>query len=132
MAGMGSLVRRFAVLSLAVPLLAGCHVAGGLLGAEAASVTVFGRGVVDIGVSAVTGRDCSIVYLDQGRNYCAPRERLPGLPEFCTRTIGTVTCWANPGAFVALPRELADTPPLTPEQVQSVAARWPKSLNLDD
>ena len=54
-----------------------------LAGAELASVTVFGRGLVDIGASAVSGRDCSIVRLDRGETYCAPR--VPAEPApFCT------------------------------------------------
>ena len=121
-----------------LPLLAillclpGCEPALIAVGAaEAASVTVLGRGVVDLGVSAITGRDCSIVRLDRGATYCAPRERLPGAPPFCTATLGTVQCWANPEAFATLPRQLADTPAPTPEQVRDIGARWPKSLNLD-
>jgi len=39
---------------------------GALIAADVASVVVFGRGIADIGVSAISGRDCSIVRLDQG------------------------------------------------------------------
>lgn len=115
---------------LALPWLSGCHVAGALAGAEAASVTVLGRGVVDIGVSAVTGRDCSIVRLDRGMNYCAPREQLPAAPLFCSKSLGTVDCWTNPEAFIVAPSPLFDSPALTPDQTRDVGARWPKSLNL--
>ena len=59
-----------------------------LVAAEAATVTVFGRGVADIGVSAITGRDCSIVRLDKGQTYCAPRYLGPDEPAFCTRSLG--------------------------------------------
>ena len=97
---------------------------------EAASVTVFGRGVVDAGVSAVTGKDCSVVRLDRQQTYCAPRERLPGPPPYCTRTLADVECWADPETFASLPRPLAASPPLPPEQVRQSPARWPKSLNL--
>ncbi len=99
---------------------------------ELTSVAVLGRGVIDLGVSAVTGKDCSIVRLDQGKNYCAPREKLPGAPPFCTSTLGTVQCWADPEAFATLPHQLADAPALTKDQVRDVNARWPKSLNLGD
>ncbi len=93
---------------------------------------MLGRGVVDVGTSAVTGKDCSIVRLDKGQSYCAPRERLPGAPPFCTQTLGSVQCWANPEAFGILPHDIADAPDLTPDQKRNVAARWPKSLNLED
>jgi hypothetical protein len=99
---------------------------------EASSVAVFGRGVADLGVSAITGKDCSIVRLDKGQNYCAPRERMPEAPQFCTATLGNVQCWANPEAFVVLPHQLADAPALNAEQVKNVNARWPKSLNIGD
>lgn len=111
-------------------LLAGCaHGAlGPLVVAETASVVVFGRGVGDIAVSAVTGRDCSIVRLDRGLTYCAPDEA-PRPAQFCSRSLGTVDCWTNPEAFAVRPRGVADTPGPTAAQEGYRAARWPKALN---
>ncbi len=121
----------FALLPLL--LLAGCDAAAGAFaGAEAVSVPVLGRGVVDVGASAITGKDCSVVRLDRGQTYCAPREHPPGAPPFCTQTLGTVQCWANPEAFGTLPHEIADSPALTPDQQRNLASRRPKSLNLSD
>ena len=121
-----------ALLSLA--LLAGCDAAAGaaVAGVDGASVVVLGRALPDIATSAITGKDCSVVRLDRGQAYCAPREHLPGAPPFCTQTLGTVQCWANPEAFGLLPHDIADTPALTTDQKRNVAARWPKSLNLGD
>ncbi len=115
---------------LMLPLLAGCTGAEVFLGVEAASVAVFGRDVVDIGVSAATGRDCSLVRLDRHQTYCAPRETLPPPPPFCTRTLADVQCWTDPERFASPPRQIVDAPALTPEQVEQVGARWPKSFNL--
>ena len=115
---------------LLLPWLGGCVAAEALVGVEAASVTVFGRDVVDIGVSAVTGRDCSVVRLDRRQTYCAPRETLPEKPPYCSRTLADVQCWADPDSFAVIPRQVADAPALTPEQVGQLQARWPKSLNL--
>lgn len=113
--------------------LTGCQTAALAVGAaDVASVTVFGRDILDIGVSAVSGKDCSVVRLDKGLQYCAPREQLPPAPPFCTATLGTVQCWANPEAFGVLPHQLADAPALSSEQVRNVNARWPKSLNITD
>ena len=95
------------VALLAVAPLAGCAGAAVYGGVEGASVAVFGRGLLDIGVSAVTGRDCSIVRLDRQQPYCAPRDRLPDAPPFCTRTLGRVECWADPERFTTLPRQVA-------------------------
>lgn len=109
--------------------LCGCEAAtGALAGAELASVTVLGRGVVDIGVSAVSGRDCSIVRLDRGDTYCAARFPSEQPQPFCTRTLGTATCWENPALLAAPQSELGDTPPPTEDQLRYRAARWPKSL----
>jgi hypothetical protein len=101
---------------------------GALAGAELASVTVLGRGLLDVGVSAISGRDCSIVRLDRGETYCAARFPAEQPQPFCTRTIGTVTCWENPALLPAPQSELGDTPPPTEDQLRYRAARWPKSL----
>lgn len=110
-------------------LLAGCshRSPGPLVAAEAASVVVFGRGMGDIAVSAVTGRDCSIVRLDRGQTYCAP-EDAPRPAQFCSRSLGTVDCWANPDAFAVRPRGVADSPAPTAAQQAYRAAPWPKAL----
>ena len=119
------------LLLLSLPgALGGCVAVAAAAGAEAASVAVFGRDIVDIGVSAVTGRDCSIVRLDRRQPYCAPREALPAPPLFCSRTLGTVECWSDPESFVSVPHSITDTPSLTPDQVRQVVGRWPKSLDL--
>ena len=119
-------------LFLILALLAGCahplEPTGALLAANAASVVVFGRGVVDIPVSAITGRDCSIVRLDRGKTYCAPRDEGPPPPEFCTRSLGVVDCWLDPANLPPDSNSVADRPPPTPAQLAYRQARWPKSL----
>ena len=122
------LLRCFLII-LVAGLLGGCAAGEALVAVEATSDMVLGRGIADIGVSAVTGRDCSAVRLDKGLPYCAPRGRLPAAPPFCTQTIGTVTCWKDPEAFASPPHPLADTPALTPEQARLITARWPAFLN---
>ncbi|GAC1344108.1 MAG: hypothetical protein NVSMB18_21130 [Acetobacteraceae bacterium] len=121
------------LLIVLLALLSGCAgwtaPTGALLAADAASVVVFGRGIADLGVSAISGRDCSIVRLDQGLTYCAPFDAQEPPPVFCTRSLGVVDCWADP-AMAPPPRQgVADTPPPSPDQLHYRAARWPKSLN---
>ena len=117
------------LLLLPLLVLPGCAAEpfGALLGADVASIAVFGRSLGDLGASALTGRDCSIVRLDRGQTYCA--ERNPPVREaFCTRTLATVDCWS------ALPpnhANVADTPPPTPAQDRYRTARWPKALTAD-
>ncbi len=112
--------------------LGGCVAAAAVAGADAATVAVFGRDVVDIGVSAATGRDCSVVHLDRRQDYCAPREHVPLAEPFCTRTLADVQCWSDPESFGSLPRQIVDTPSITPEQRRQITSRWPKTLNLTD
>lgn len=100
---------------------------GAAAGIELVSVTVFGRGVIDIGVSAVTGRDCSIVRLDKGQTYCAPPDT-PLHEQYCTRTLAVVDCWAAPQALEPRGPAVAETPAPTLAQTDYRAARWPKSL----
>ena len=118
---------------LVLLLLPGCagwmEPTGGLAAADAASVIVFGRGILDIGVSAASGRDCSIVRLDRGLSYCAPRDEPERAVTFCTRSLGVVDCWADPALLPARRQGVADTPAPTPDQLRYRAARWPKSLN---
>ncbi len=114
-------------------LLCGCATAqpvAALLALEGASVMVFGRGVLDLGVSGLSGRDCSIVRLDRGQTYCAPNEPMLAEP-YCTRSLGTPDCWAD-RALLPSPRAgLGDTPPPTAAQARYRAARWPKSITAD-
>lgn len=123
---------RVVALLLLLAGLTGCAdpgvAVGALAGAELVSVTVLGRGIGDIAVSAVTGRDCSIVRLDRGETYCAARFPSEQPQPFCTRTLGTVTCWENPALLARPQTELGDTPPPTEDQLRYRAARWPKSL----
>ena len=123
-------LRRLLLPSLCLGLLSGCAAAEAVVAVEGTSDMVFGRGVADIGISAVTGRDCSTVRLDKGLPYCAPRGTLPTPPPFCTKTIGSVTCWRDPEDFPSLPHQIADAPGLTPEQTKLIKARWPAFLNI--
>jgi hypothetical protein len=123
------------LLPLLLLILSGCadwrEPTGAFAAANAASVVVFGRSVPDMAASAVTGRDCSVVRLDQGKTYCKPPELPPALPPYCTRSLGIPDCWANPEALPNHPPELADGPrTLNAEQERDRTARWPKSLNL--
>jgi hypothetical protein len=120
---------RLPSLLLAI-LLAGCvNATPSAIGiADGASVAVFGRGVIDIGVSAVTGRDCSVVRLEKGQTYCAPTDPPPA-ERICTRTLATVDCW--PDATELARTGVGDTPPPNAAQERYRAARWPKSLTYE-
>ncbi len=126
--------RALAALLLPAPLLlllllAGCGPA--LLpwaAAEAASVMVFDRGLGDLVVSAVSGRDCSVVRLDRGESYCRPEEPPPSRLPVCTRSLGAVDCWrvAPPHAWPPH-RGVADGPGSLSEgqEANRTRRRWP-------
>jgi hypothetical protein len=123
-------MRSFALLLLLG--LSGCGVpwtapAGSFVAADAATVPVLGRGIGDAVYSTVTGKDCSIVRLDQGKTYCKKIAPPPARPPFCTRSLGTIDCWSNPDGLNGPPRHgVADGPTtLTPEQEANRTARWP-------
>jgi hypothetical protein len=118
--------------ALAVLLcLAGCgpEPTGAFFAANAASVVVFQRSVPDILFSFITGKDCSIVRLDQGQTYCAVPEQARVQP-FCTRSLGVVDCWADPERLPGRYRQVGDAPAPLPVQEEWRRARWPKQVNV--
>lgn len=115
-----------------VLLLGGCAGPGDaiLTVASIAVVPVFGRTMPDMVYSGLTGRDCSLVRLDQGKTWCREVEAAPGPPMFCTRSLATVDCWASE-AQQPLPARpgVADGPRrLTAAQEQDRTRRWPGLL----
>lgn len=104
---------------------------GALAGVELVSIAVFGRGVGDIGISAVSGRDCSVVRLDRGQTYCAPRDTAPAPDVFCTRSLGTADCWEDPAKLPGRYSGVGDTPPSTAAQDRYRSAPWPKALTAN-
>ena len=108
-----------------------CAMLSGLGGCV--DVAVFHRSVPDLVYSGITGRDCSVVRLDQGESYCAPVALPPKVPPYCTRSLGRVDCWAHPEQVVNLPPQVAQGPhdglqELTEEQNRTRLARWPADL----
>ena len=94
-----------------------------------ADIAIFHRSMPDMVYSAVTGRDCSVVRLDEGQSYCRPVD--PSVPPqpYCTRSLAGVDCWAHPEQIPGLPTQVAQGPhDLSPEQDRARLARWPTSL----
>ena len=126
------LVHRVLPLVL-IPWLVGCadwrEPTGAFFAANAASVVVFQRSIPDILFSFATGRDCSIVHLDQGKTYCSLPEEAR-IEPFCTRSLGVVDCWADPALLPGRYRDVADTPAPLPSQERWRRAPWPKQVNV--
>src|ERR1700760_1633478 len=112
-------------------LLGGCGISDNLgaaigSGTMIASVAVIQRSPADAIYSLVTGRDCSVVRLDQGKTYCRPVEPEPSAQPFCTRSLGSVDCWADPATVPGHPRGVADGPQtLTAAQEADRLRTWP-------
>ena len=120
------------LLVLFLVLLTGCETVTPMVGAElvgavtVGSVAVIGRTPIDAAYSAITGKDCSMVRLDQGKTYCRPIEPLPDALPYCTRSLGVVNCWSNPEALPNLPPQVADGPrALTAPQEANRTRAWP-------
>ena len=119
------------VLLMSFLALAGCGVSENLaatmaVGANVGSVAVIQRTPMDAVYSWWTGRDCSVVRLDQGNGYCRPVEPKPEPPAFCTRGLGAVDCWADPEGLPGHPRGVADGPAgLTAAQEADRVRTWP-------
>ena len=97
-----------------------------VVGGLGASIAIFHRDLFDVLYSGITGRDCSVVRLDEGKSYC----RLPDPPwpeqPYCTRSLGVVDCWAAPELMNPLPPQVADGPGApTEEQERYRLRRWP-------
>ncbi len=110
-------------------LVTGCGIESASIfaAAEVAAIPVFHRSLPDIVVSALSGQDCSVVRLDQGKTWCREIAPPPQPPPFCTRSLGVVDCWANPQALTDQPpRGVADGPlALTPAQEANRTRPWP-------
>jgi hypothetical protein len=80
-----------------------------------------GRAVPDLLVSGLSGRDCSIAYLDAGERYCRP-EAEPVVQPHCTRSLGSVDCWIGPVPGNPPPPSVGQAAPPAPAQP------WPDRL----
>jgi hypothetical protein len=90
------------------------------------SIVVIQRSPLDALYSAASGRDCSIVRLDQGKSYCRPVEPPPAPEPYCTRSLGTSDCWRDPASLPDRPPPVGDGPSkLTPEQEVDRTRGWP-------
>jgi hypothetical protein len=119
------------ILLLGFLPLAGCGwsdnlIATAAVGTTTGSVAAIQRTPLDAVYSWWTGRDCSLVRLDQGKTYCRPVEPPPEPPVFCTRSLGSVNCWQDPGGVPGSPRGVADGPAgLTAGQEADRVRTWP-------
>jgi hypothetical protein len=112
-------------------LLAGCgatpeQLATGAVAVSVGSIAVIQRSPLDAAYSVLSGKDCSVVRLEQGKSYCRPVEPPPEPPPFCTRSLGVANCWQDPGSPPDHPPSLGDGPStLTPAQEADRTRRWP-------
>ncbi|MCR0982918.1 hypothetical protein [Roseomonas populi] len=109
------------LLPLLLGALPGCEAVVPIAAANGVSLMLTGRAVPDLVISGVSGRDCSIAYLDAGERYCRPEEVEVEQPR-CTRSLGAVDCWAGPVPGNPPPRNVGEARPGTPREP------WPERL----
>jgi len=117
-------------LLLLLLLLAGCvtpeQAATIGVGVTVGSIAVMQRSPLDALYSVVSGKDCSIVRMDQGKSYCRPVEPPPEAQPYCTRSLGVADCWRDPASLPDHPPDTAAGPTtLTPTQEADRTRRWP-------
>ena len=112
-------------------LLSGCagattpQIASAAGAVTIASIVAIQRTPLDAIYSLITGKDCSVVRLDEGKTYCKPVDPAPDVPPYCTRSLGVVDCWADLIERPDRPPEVAAGPhTLTPEQEQARTRGW--------
>ena len=114
---------------LAALLGSSCHPAAApfvaIAAADAVTVAVFHRDSLDLAYSLATGKNCSIVRLDEGLSYCKPHDLPAAPPLFCTHSLGVVDCYDDPAGLPQHPRGVGDGPEQTAEQKAAGMARWP-------
>jgi hypothetical protein len=100
-------------LFLLIAALPGCDALGPIVAVNGVSLMLTERAVPDLLVSGVSGRDCSIAYLDAGERYCRVEPEPVAAPR-CTRSLGSVDCWVGPVPGNPPPRDVGDARPAAP------------------
>lgn len=121
---------RLIALLLLIPL-AGCGLSAGAdagigIGTNVLALTTIHRTIPDAVISLVTGKDCSMVRLDNGKSYCRHPHPLPPPPPYCTQTLGNATCWSDPAQLPDHAPQVAAGPyRLTAAQLANRDRGWP-------
>jgi len=99
---------RGAVLALAASAVSACGVetAAVIAGGSVATFVGTDKTVVDHAASAISGKDCSLLYTNNDGDWC--RERIDAEEEairqaesrpYCYNTLGEVTCYDTPDPY---------------------------------
>jgi hypothetical protein len=108
---------------LAALLLSGCQTVGPVGGVVLEPTGPHGPN--DIVVAHAGVLECNAFRLLVGKSYCRSVEP-PAPPPYCTRSLGTVDCWAKPNPYGYYQRGVADGPfGLTAEQEWDRTGRLP-------
>ncbi|CAK0767515.1 hypothetical protein WCLP8_4110002 [uncultured Gammaproteobacteria bacterium] len=70
--------------------------------------------------SAITGRDCSIVTLEQTGYYCPPTYEVDRSKLYCYKTLGGIDCHEAPDPYHNGTQALASPPPVRHEQKNGI------------
>jgi hypothetical protein len=117
---------RLLTVLLAGPATGGCALLLVPPALDLAAIPVLHRDLFDAIYSDMTGKDCSLVRLDEFKTYCRPTEPGPTAPPYCTRSLGSADCWVDPQKLQPEPPQVADQAlKLTPAQEADRTRGWP-------
>jgi hypothetical protein len=102
---------RLPLLLLTALALGGCDpISGTAVGVSSLSATK--KLPPDHAISAITGRDCSVVSFEQTGEYCPPpAKEIDRSDTHCFRTLGGVDCYNRPDPYHNRNQPLASPPP---------------------
>ena len=108
---------RLAWIGLVLPVLAGCEsvppvLAVGTATASAVSLTATKKTLIDHAASAMTGKDCSAIALEQTGQYCSTPMVVDRSNVYCYRTLADVDCHHIPDPYRNGQTALASPPPV--------------------
>jgi hypothetical protein len=89
-------VMRIIAAAIACLFVASCSAATPYAMVDGATVITTEKTMADHVISLASGKDCSLVRLEQGTTYCEEDEVVPHPNLFCYRELAGVTCYDRP------------------------------------
>lgn len=88
-------MRNFAAAALCL-LVVSCSAMPPYAMVDGAVVVTTEKTMADHAISLASGKDCSLVRLEQGTTYCEEDEVVPHPSLYCYRELAGVTCYDRP------------------------------------
>lgn len=110
---MPKLIRPLLLLAVAALMAGGCAPPAMVgMAVSAASLTSTKKTLTDHVATAVMGRDCSVIALNETGQYCPEQVVVDRSNLYCYRTLGGVDCHTLPDPYKNSQSALASPPPV--------------------